>query len=192
MNKVIKIVAGPNGSGKTTFAETFIVSSKPTTPFLNPDLIASGFDTNNSEKASFQAGRVLLTEIKEKISKGESFSFESTLSGLTYANILKEAKLQGYKIQIYFIFLKKVSLNISRIKKRVSLGGHHIPTSTVRRRQLRCFENFWQIYRPLADKWFVLDNSLVKPKLIYKSDSFLKLPNTEQDIISKKILKGTP
>ena len=91
-------IIAPNGSGKTTFAETYINNSKSNIAFLNPDLIASGFGTNDFEKASFQAGRVLLAEIKDKINRGESFAFESTLSGLTYARIIKQAKLKGYKI----------------------------------------------------------------------------------------------
>ena len=95
-----------------------------------------------------------------------------------------------YDYSEYFVFLKKINLNIQRIKKRVEQGGHNIPTKTVRRRHLRCFENFWNIYRPLSDDWIVLDNSESKPKLIHSAISFRKLKNDEQDRFVHKFIKG--
>jgi predicted ABC-type ATPase len=190
MDKVIKIIAGPNGSGKSTFADSYLNQTKPAVPFLNPDLIATGFGPSNFEKASFQAGRVLLSEIKMRIQRGESFSFESTLSGLTYVRILSEAKANGYKIIIYFIFLNKISLNIARIKKRVQMGGHNIPTQVVKRRYLRCFENFWNLYKELSDQWIVIDNSSKKPNLIQNSLKFKKLDELQKNKFAAKFVKG--
>ena len=84
MSKVIKIIAGPNGSGKTTFAETFVVRAKLPIPFLNPDLIAAGLGPILTNQASFQAGRVLLKEIKKRV----------TLDGhMIYLRILLDASI---------------------------------------------------------------------------------------------------
>jgi predicted ABC-type ATPase len=158
---------------------------------LNPDLIATGLGpTADSANASFQAGRVLLTEIKQKIKNGESFAFESTLSGLTYAKIIKETKSAGYKIEIYFICLNKVSLNILRIKKRVEMGGHHIPTNIVRRRFLRCFENFWSLFKNLADQWTIIDNSNGRPKFVLDQNSYFRFSEIQKMSFQKKFLKG--
>jgi predicted ABC-type ATPase len=81
LNKKINIVAGPNGSGKTTFARSFLSRDSEISVFLNPDLIAAGISPLDHEQASFQAGRVLLADIKNRLSNGECFGFESTLSG---------------------------------------------------------------------------------------------------------------
>ena len=55
MQKIIQIISGQNGSGKTTFDDTFILSSKLEIPFIKPDLIASGLGSANSVSATFQA-----------------------------------------------------------------------------------------------------------------------------------------
>ncbi len=192
MKKVIKIVSGPNGSGKTTFAESLLVRQQAAIPFLNPDLIAAGLDTGNQAAASFQAGRILLEDIKDKLSKGDSFSFESTLSGRTYAKIIEEARKNDYSIEIYFLFLQKVTQNISRIKKRVEQGGHHIPTQVVRRRYLKCFQHFWTLYRPLSDNWMIFDNSSTIPKLLLDKKSFDSLSSDSKLNFEKRFLKGKP
>ncbi len=188
--KIIEIVAGPNGSGKSTFANVYLLGKEGRSVYLNPDRIAGGIAPLDFEKASFQAGRVLIGEIKSMITQGESFAFESTLSGKTWFTVLREAVQQGYQVTIYFLYLDSVKKNLQRIKKRVQLGGHPIPTDAVRRRHPRCFNNFWRLYRPLCSDWYVFDNSGKKPKAIQSKIEFEKLTESGQDYFQQAFLEG--
>jgi predicted ABC-type ATPase len=180
--KTIEIVAGPNGSGKSTFGDAFFRQDQESRIYLNPDLIASGLSLTGTNLASIQAGRILISEVKERISRGESFCFESTLSGLSWAPILSVAKEQGFEVIVYFLYLDSVSKNLMRIKKRVNLGGHFVPNDAVLRRYPKCFSHFWTIYRPLCDGWFVFDNS--------KSSLELKMSKTDFDLLSLREQKN--
>lgn len=48
---------------------------------------------------------------------------------------------------------------IQRIAPRVAKGGHNVPDEDVRRRFIRSNENFWNIYKNLADDWSLFHNS---------------------------------
>ncbi|MDR2880836.1 MAG: hypothetical protein LBV29_02900, partial [Azoarcus sp.] len=52
--------------------------------FVNADLIAAGLSPFEPEAAAIQAGRLMLEKIRGCAMRGESFAFETTLSGLGY------------------------------------------------------------------------------------------------------------
>jgi predicted ABC-type ATPase len=65
------------------------------------------------------------------------------------------------------LWLPSAEYAINRVKDRVRRGGHHVPDATVRRRYRSGLQNFFGIYRPLADTWRFIDNSEARgPKLI--------------------------
>lgn len=55
---------------------------------------------------------------------------------------------------------------LSRVKDRVLKGGHDVPELVVRRRFGRSIKNFFAEYRPLADSWYLFDNSGKTPAVI--------------------------
>jgi predicted ABC-type ATPase len=188
----IDVVGGPNGCGKTTLAQGLFVQLGVNPNFINPDMIALGLSQADFEKASFQAGRVLLGQIDENIRTQRSFSFESTLSGRTYIRILQKAKKQGFSVSIIFVYVRTKEKSLERIARRVRDGGHNIPKESVIRRFPRTFENFWKDYRLLANEWSIVDNSNVTPKTIMTSQQYSALINGQRNEFEKLFLRMKP
>ncbi len=160
------VVAGPNGAGKTTFAREFLPKDTDVIHFVNADLIASGLSALKPEIAAVTAGRVFLAEL-DRLARGQtSFAFETTLSGRVYASRLRKWKAAGYRIEIAYLKIDSPELALKRIAARVRQGGHDVPKGEVIRRFSRSWINFVRVYRPLADAWWVYDNSGVTPILL--------------------------
>jgi len=71
------IIAGCNGAGKTTASYTILPEVLHCTEFVNADEIARGLSPFNPEGVSLEAGRIMLTRIKELIDKKIDFAFEN-------------------------------------------------------------------------------------------------------------------
>jgi predicted ABC-type ATPase len=160
------IIAGPNGAGKTTFAREFLLREVGVVHFVNADLIAGGLSPLRPELAALQAGRLVLTELSRLAKARENFAFESTLSGRTYIRLLHQWKTAGYRVEIVFLSIPSVQLALQRIAARVHQGGHNVPRVDVLRRFQRSWDNFQRLYRPLAEKSSVYDNSGNAPILL--------------------------
>jgi len=160
------IIAGPNGAGKTTFAREFLPNYADCNNFVNADLIAQGMAPFSPETAALRAGRAMLGEIRSFAKRRVSFAFETTLSGRSYLTLLRRLAAEGYEIHFFFLWLKSVDLALSRVKERVSRGGHDVPEPVIRRRFDRSMQNFLLHYRPLAKVWTLFDNSGKTPKVI--------------------------
>lgn len=176
MSKTIEIFAGPNGSGKTTFAKSLLEKRRTILSF-NSDVIASGLTKGAQDSIQFEAGRFMLQNVEKAISQNKSFAFETTFSGKLWSNHPGKAKENGYRIIIYFLFVESIDLSLKRIQKRVKAGGHNVDKKIVRRRYKRTFQNMMDIYSRLADEWYAINNSGKEPKVIAfsKSDQVIKI-----------------
>jgi len=168
-HKNVYVIAGPNGSGKTTFARKFLPDYVKCRNFVNADLIAQGLSPFSPRSAAIRAGKIVLSQIHEFVRVGIDFSFESTLSGKLYVNLFKELKTKGYKLHLFFLWIPNAELAIARIADRVAEGGHDVPVQDVRRRFKRSIRNFFKLYQPLLDSWMLFDNAGSIPALIAKT-----------------------
>jgi len=157
--KKILIIAGPNGAGKTTFAREFLPAEAECPHFVNADLIAAGLSPFAPELVAVRAGRIMLDQIHEHVRKGESFAFETTMSGRIYLQLIPLWQAQGYIMKLFFLQLPSSEMAVARVRQRVAAGGHDVPEGVIRRRFDAGLRNFEQLYKPLVDEWVLYDNS---------------------------------
>ncbi len=162
-NRKVIIIAGPNGAGKTTFARSFLPAEANVPRFINADLIAAGLAPFAPETAAIRAGRLMLEEIDLSAGRGESFAFETTLSGLSYLRRIAQWRAAGYRISLFFLSLPNVETAIERVALRVQQGGHDIPEPVIRRRFAAGLENFHRRYKLAVDDWVLYDNTGAEP-----------------------------
>lgn len=168
----ILLIAGPNGSGKSTSAATLLPRHFH---FLNADIIAQESSGSPGTAADIAAGRVLLEQADELATKLQNFSIETTLATKSLAHKVIHWRTLGYRVHLFFFSLPSADLAVERVAERVRAGGHHVPETTIRRRFESGIRNFFDLYRPLVDRWRMYENaSSGDPVLVAASGEVLQ------------------
>lgn len=157
------IMAGPNGAGKTTTAYTLLPEILNVWEFVNADEIARGLSPFKVDSVAFEAGRIMLQRIDYLLNKQTDFAFETTLSTRSYVSTIRRAQEAGYTVTLFFVYLSSAELAVKRVAKRVSIGGHNIPTDVVHRRYERALRNLFSLYLPICDSYLIVNNSGEEP-----------------------------
>lgn len=139
--KTLTIMSGPNGAGKTTFAKKNYHELIEKGLFLNADHVAEEINPEDVSKVAISAGKQFLVELDRRLLMDDSIVIETTLSGKSLLRKIKQAKEQGFIVQLVFLWLKTVGLCDFRVKTRVTLGGHNIPFHDIVRRHGRGLQN---------------------------------------------------
>ena len=154
----IYLIAGCNGAGKTTFAKEFLPHEVKCLRFYNADEIARGLSPLDPSAGAIKAGRLLLSEVRDSITRHETFALESTLSGKTYVRIFQRALSLGFELELHYLWLSQVEQAIARVRRRVRVGGHDVPVADIRRRFKRSLNHLVSDYLPLTTRWAIWDN----------------------------------
>jgi len=173
--KTVYIVAGANGSGKTTFAINF--SNIKNIEFINADEIAKEYDPNDIQKYKVKAGRIFFKRLKKSLNEENSFVIETTLSGKYLTKIIPVAQSNGFKVVLLYLFLENSFENVNRVKNRVLAGGHNVPYKDIIRRYTRSKILFWNQYKNLVDEWF----------MFYNGDDKFEIVASNGDIIDEEL-----
>jgi predicted ABC-type ATPase len=160
------LLAGPNGAGKSTAAPDLLHGALHVDEFVNADVIARGLSAFNPEGAALDAGRVMLSRLRELAAQRKNIAFESTLASRTFAPWIRELKKTGYRFHLFYFWLPSPEACVNRVRERKLLGGHFVPSETIHRRYHAGIRNFFELYSPIAARWEFTNNTEKPGRLI--------------------------
>lgn len=166
------IVAGPNGSGKTTTTIQLLANEwAEDSQYINPDNIAQEtFGDWNSQDAVLKAAQLATEKRYECLEKKENFVFETVFSSSEKLDFVRKAKEAGFFIRFFFVCTNNPSINAQRVAKRFMEGGHEVPISKIISRYYKSLENAAEAIS-LVDRAYIYDNSVEDelPQLLYRT-----------------------
>ena len=166
------VVAGPNGSGKTTTTIQLLNNEwAADSMYINPDNIAQEmFGDWNSPEAVLKAAEKATQMRYECIEEGRDFVFETVFSSPEKLEFLKKAKEAGFFIRFFYVCTSDPAINVVRITQRYLNGGHEVPISKVISRYYKSLLNAEEAIA-FVDRAYVYDNSIDDqlPRLLYRT-----------------------
>ncbi len=165
------VVAGPNGSGKTSTTIQLLANEwSEGSLYINPDNIAQEkFGDWNSPEAVLKAARYA-TDLRYKcLNEKRDFVFETVFSSDEKLEFLRKAHESGFFIRFFFVCTSNPKINVSRITKRYLEGGHEVPISKIISRYYKSYVNAIKAIS-FVDRAYIYDNSVEDhlPQLLFR------------------------
>ncbi len=166
------VVAGPNGSGKTTTTVQLLNDEwTADSLYINPDNIAQEtYGDWNSPEAVIKAAEEATRLRYECLEQGRDFVFETVFSSEEKMEFLHKAKDAGFFIRFFYVCTSDPTINVARITQRFINGGHEVPISKVISRYYKSLINAEEAIS-FVDRAYVYDNSVDNqlPRLLYRT-----------------------
>lgn len=153
----LDLVAGPNGSGKTSFVVDILHPVFPAAMFVNADEIARTRWPDNPEGNSYRAARIAARTRDRLIELRQPFIAETVFSHPSKLDLVRAARAAGYTTVVHVLLVPE-QLTVERVRIRATHGGHDVPEDKIRRRYARLWPLVARAIR-LADRAYVWDNS---------------------------------
>lgn len=158
---VLIIIAGPNGSGKTSITSRIIRHDwMEDSLYINPDNIAQEqFGDWNSAEAVMKAAK-FSEELREQcLIERKSLIFETVLSVYDKVDFILRAKEAGFFVRLFFVCTSSPVINAARIAGRILTGGHDVPIPKIISRYQKSIANCC-VASKHVDRTYIYDNSI--------------------------------
>lgn len=182
---VLIVIAGPNGSGKTTITSKILCHEwLEDALYINPDQVAQErFGDWNSPEAVIQAAQYCEQQREQCLAQRHSLIFETVLSSEGKVDFIRRVHEAGYFIRIFFVATSHPTINASRIAQRVLEGGHDVPIPKIISRYQKSILNCKRV-AAIADRVCVYDNSVddAEARLLFRLTDGLLFKRYTDDI----------
>ncbi len=166
------VVAGPNGSGKTSITQQLLMHEwMDGCVYVNPDFIARDeFGDWNAPDAVVQAAKRAAETREDCLTGGRSLAFETVLSAPDKMDFIRRARDAGFFVRLFFVGTDDPSINAKRVAMRVMEGGHDVPIRKIISRYTKSLA-YCSVVAWVADRTYVYDNSVdsARAKLLFRA-----------------------
>ena len=121
---------------------------------VNGEFLSIPKQAANSYLASILADFIRQQLVKRRL----SFTFETVMSSADKVDLLAKARIEGFRTYLYYIATDDPAINVWRVKRRVELGGHNVPTDKIISRYHRSLALLLEAIRN-SDRAYLFDNS---------------------------------
>jgi predicted ABC-type ATPase len=181
MPKIMRVVAGPPGSGKS---RAFPSDQAGFERHFNADDRAKDLNRGSYQSISPEIRKVVNAELErfiaDAIVSGQSFTFETTLRTTITFEQARAARARGFFLYMRYL-ASDVETCVERVKIRADAGGHSAPESWLRATHASSLRNLLWALREM-DRVVVMDTTshnqrpqavliTSKGRIVFASDS---------------------
>ena len=158
---VLIVIAGPNGSGKTSVTSKILHHEwLEDSEYINPDNVARDvFGDWNNQDAVLKAANYCNDWRERCLAERKSHIFETVMSASDKVDYILRAKEAGFFIRLFFVSTESPTINAKRVANRVLNGGLDVPIPKIISRYDKSIANCIAL-APYADRLYVYDNSI--------------------------------
>lgn len=158
---VLIVVAGPNGSGKTSVTSKILHHKwLEDSVYINPDIVAQErFGDWNSKEAIMQAVKYCEDWREKCLVEQKSLIFETVLSANDKVDYIERAIEAGFFVRLFFVCTTSPTINAARIANRVMKGGHDVPITKIISRYQKSLSRCKYLARKVH-RTYLYDNSV--------------------------------